>query len=113
MRNAEIRIERDRLVIAGDCVFVSSDAVQRGASVEPVGRRIWIECKGALKARQGFAVPPEFAQHVGAVAVGSCQFGVAFNRIIEALQGVFDLAHPVQGLTDQIVRARLSRAKRQ
>src|SRR5262249_58639653 len=38
---------------------------------------------------------------------------IAFDRVIETLKRVFDLAHPVPGLADQVVYPRLLWAERQ
>ena len=85
--------------------------VQRGAAVEPVGRRFRIERQRAVEARQRLGVAAELAQHVGAVAIGLGEIDVAGERVVEGFQRVLDLALPVQRLADQIVRARLAAAE--
>ncbi len=105
--HAEIRIERNRPVVTPDGIFGAADRVQSCATVEPVARRIRVELDRAVETRQCFRVAPELAQHVGAVAIGVGEFRVAFDRVVEAFQRVLDLAHAVQCLADQVVRARL------
>ena len=83
--------------------------MQGGAAVEPVARRIRIERNRAVEARQRLRSAAELAQHIGAVAVGIGEFGVAFDRGVEAFQRVLDLSHAVKRLADEVVRARLPR----
>ena len=40
---AEIRIERDRLVVAGNCLFGATGRMEGRAAIEPVARRIRIK----------------------------------------------------------------------
>src|SRR5579862_5167766 len=50
----------------------------------------------------------EFAQHLGAVAVGLGEVHVAFERVVEGGERILHLAEPVQRLADHVMRARLA-----
>ena len=67
----------------------------------------------AVEARQRLGVAAELAQHIGAVAIGVGEFRVAFEGVVEAFQRILDLAHAVQRLADQVMRARLFWPERQ
>src|SRR4029079_820905 len=97
----------------GNRFVESPGTMERCSPVDPVGCRSRVDRESPIEARQSFAISAKFAQHIGAVTECVSQIGVAFNRAIETLQGVADLAHPVKCLTDQVVCPGLSRTKRQ
>src|SRR5262249_25245354 len=111
--NAEIRIECDRFVITRDGVVDTANAMQGGATVEPVHRGSRVERNGAVKARYGFGMAAEFTQHIRAVAIGVGEIDVALQRLVGAFESFFQLSRPMQCLADEIVGARLPGPERQ
>ena len=101
------RLDRERAIEARDRLGKPLQLIERGAAVEPVGKRSGIERGGAIIACHRGLLVAELGKRVAAVAMCIRKRGGGRDRRIEARQRLAHVSLAMQCLPQQIVRAAL------